>query len=72
MLSCLLLFFFSKLFFFLKIRPGIPSKCQAVWIQTFSFCLAWVQTVFKSYQQTALEGKEFCATVLTFILIGPQ
>ena len=37
-------------------------QCQTVWIQIMKevwSCLIWVQTVFKSNQQTTLVGKEF-------------
>ena len=46
--------FFSKSSFW-KNSSGIPSECQAVWIQVRSDDLSglnWVQTVFKSSQTT--------------------
>ena len=42
-------FFQNQLF--RKILSGIPSECQAVWIQI------WFQTVRKSYQPTTPVGK---------------
>ena len=45
-------FFQNQLF--RKILSGIPSECQAVWIQIRPDILSgliWVQTVCKSYQQ---------------------
>ena len=53
-------FFQNKLF--RKILSGILLECQTVWIQIrpdVLLGLIWVQTVCKSYQQTALVGNEF-------------
>ena len=46
---------------FWKILSGILSECQTVWILIrldILFCLIWVKTVCKSYQQTTLVHKE--------------
>ena len=50
MLVCCLLIFFQNL-------SGTPPECQIIWIQIRSHVLSgliWVQSVCKSYQQTAL------------------
>ena len=55
---CCLLIFQNHLFW--KILSGIPSKCQAIWIQVRPIILSgliWVKTVCKGYQQTTLVGK---------------
>ena len=52
---------FEKNQLFRKILSGIKSECQTVWIEIRSHVLSgliWVQTVYKGYQQTTLEGKE--------------
>ena len=52
-------FFQNQLF--RKILSGIPSECQADWIQTRPNILSgliWVQTVCKNYQQTTLGDNE--------------
>ena len=53
MLSKFACFFVICGFFFFFSR--IPSECQTIWIQikpSIFFCLIWVQTVCKGYQQT--------------------
>ena len=71
-------FFFLSFFFkssadffqnhlFRKILSGIPSECQADWIQIRTDGLSgliWVHTVCKSYQGTTLEGKELSGTMV--------
>ena len=52
-------FFQNQLF--RKFISEIPNECHKDWIQIRPDILSgliWVQTVCKSYQQTALEGKE--------------
>ena len=61
------IFFQNRLF--RKILSEIPSECQKVWIRIrpdFLSGLIWVQTVCKSYQQTALGDKEL---VRIFVMI---
>ena len=56
------LLIFSKNQLFGKILSGIPSEGQTVWIRFRRDILSgliWFQTVCKSYQQTALVGKQF-------------
>ena len=46
---------------YLNILVGIPSECQAFWIQIRPDVLSgliWVLTVCKGYQQMTLVGKE--------------
>ena len=59
MLYCRLLFFFFNQFF-QKLLPGIPSRCQTIWILIRPDILSgliWFQTVFKGYQQMTLVGR---------------
>ena len=46
---------------FQKTLSGIPSECQAVWMQIrphILWGLIWVQTVWKCYQQTTSASKQ--------------
>ena len=58
---------------FRKILSRIPSECQTDWIQIRPDVMSgviWVQTVFKSYQQTTLGDKELTSQLFRKILSG--
>ena len=63
-------FFQNRLFRI--VLSGIPSECQIVWIQIRPDILSgliWVQTVYKSYQQTTQGDRVKEIEILAIILV---